>query len=369
MKIGIDASPLMVSSGGIRRYTENLILSLSQIDSQNDYMLFGAPPRRCPPLRANFRCDGLTFPFKNWVDLLYLVGSADRIDFFHGTNYSSPLLDRRPSVLTVHDLTVHLFPESHPWMRRLWHRLLPTLCRRSARIIADSFNTKNDLVRLYGIPERQIDVIHLAAGPEFKPIEDVARLERVRRRHSLPDSFVLFVGSLEPRKKLETLIESMSIARKRGVPQHLVIAGDGDRRYRDQLRAVARRAGLDTERDVVFTGFVDDADLPALYSLSELFVFPSIYEGFGLPPLEAMSCGVPVILPNNSSFRELYSDCSMMIDEVVAGVLADAIQAVLEDAGLRSSLVKKGMERARSRAWESVAAETLEVYERATAGD
>jgi glycosyltransferase involved in cell wall biosynthesis len=245
--------------------------------------------------------------------------------------------------------------------------MLPLLCRKARRLIADSFNTKEDLIRHFGVAEDRVDVVHLAVSEEFQPVEDTAERERVRARYGLPESFVLFVGSIEPRKNLPWLMRSVKDLRDEGFPHKLVVAGDGEPGFVEELRQTALSLGLSLGEDVVMTGFVEDRDLPALYSCSDLFVFPSIYEGFGLPPLEAMACGVPVLLPENSSFTEYYSDCSLMVDLSEPAVLTEGIRTLLEDSDLCAQLVKKGLERAHSRSWEHVAAETVEVYERAAA--
>jgi len=372
MRVGIDAGPLKhARSGGIRRYTESLIRALGRQSPNNDYVLFRAPDAArldsLQELGDNFAWDQLEFPLKRWMDYFHLFGASDKIDFYHGTNYSAPLLAQQPSVLTVHDLTVQLFPEVHPRHRRLAHSMLPLLCRKARRLIADSFNTKEDLIRHFGVDEDRIDVVHLAVSEEFQPIEDAVERERVRTRYGLPESFLLFVGSIEPRKNLPWLMRSVKELRDEGFPHKLVVAGQGEPGFVEELRQTALSLGLSLGDDVVLTGFVEEADLPALYSCSELFVFPSIYEGFGLPPLEAMACGVPVLLPENSSFTEYYRDCSLMVDLSEPAVLTDGIRQLLEDSDLCASLVKKGLERAHSRSWDHVAAETIEVYERAAA--
>lgn len=370
MRIGIDAGPLAVRFGGIRRYTERLVCALARVDDRNEYVLYA--PAECRGRErvaphVEWEVSALPLKVKGWLDLVHLPGADGTLDLFHGTNYAAPLLARVPSVLTVHDLTVHLFPESHPRLRRLRHKLLPRLCRRSARIIADSYCTKSDLVEHYGIPSEKIDVVYLAAGEEFRPVGCVETLERVRERYELPQAFVLFVGSVEPRKNLPQLIRAMAMLQREGVEHSLVVAGDGQRGYVQQLRQLVRREGLELGRDVLFPGVVPDEDLPALYSLADLFVYPSLYEGFGLPPLEAMACGAPVLLPDNSSFHELYRECSLMLDLDRHGALVDAIRRLLWDPVLRDELVERGQKLGKSRSWEDTALETLEVYRRVIA--
>jgi len=369
MRIGIDAGPLAVPFGGIRRYTERLVRALARVDDRNEYVLYA--PAECggrERIAPHVEWETSVFPLKlkGWLDLIHLPGAEGTIDLFHGTNYTAPLLARVPTVLTVHDLTVHLFPKSHPRRRRLRHRLLPALCRRSARIITDSYCTKSDLVEHYGIPAEKIDVVYLAAGEEFRPVGCMETLVRVRERYALPETFVLFVGSVEPRKNLPQLVRAMATLIREGVEQRLVIAGDGPRRYMQSLRELVRREGLELGTDVLLPGVVLDEDLPALYSLADLFVYPSLYEGFGLPPLEAMACGAPVVLPDHSSFRELYSECSLMLDLDRPDVLVDAMRRLLWDHALRDEFVERGQKLAKSRSWEDTALETLEVYRRVT---
>jgi len=367
LRIGIDAYPLSVRGGGIRRYTENLLQGLSRVDGENEYLLCRARPgTKQREFGSSFAWDDQTLPMKRWIEQAWLLGDARNVDLFHGTNYFAPQFDRHPTVVTVHDLTVHLFPENHPLKRRLRHRLLPALCRRSARIIADSMTTKADIVKHYRIPEDKIDVVYLAAGDEFQPIHEESVLDLVRKRYDLPKSFVLFVGTLEPRKNLPTLLSAMGQLARSGFKRPLVIAGSGETRYVAALKAMARSHGLELEEDVVFTGYVDDLDLPALYTLCDLFVYPSIYEGFGLPPLEAMACGAPVLLSHNSSLSELYEKCSAFVNLADPDALPAMVQRILEDSHMRSRLLEQGLERAHARTWDDVARETLDVYSRAT---
>ncbi len=364
MRIGIDASPLGVRFGGIRRYTERLIRSLSRVDDQNEYLLYA--PGACHGENGFGRNvaweQDARFPLRSWTVLLHLGHADGKLDVFHGTNYGAPILNRFPTVVTVHDLTVQLFPRSHPFVRRMRHRLLPMLCRRSSRIIADSYCTKQDLVDRFGIRPEKIRVVYLAAGEEFHPISCSEELARVRSRYRLPDEFVLFVGSIEPRKNLPVLIRAMAELVREGVEHRLVIAGDGERGYVNLLHRLIREVGLEPGRDVILTGGVPEEDLPALYSSCDAFAYPSVYEGFGLPPLEAMACGAPVLLPNNSCFRELYQDCGLVHNLGAPELLASALRRLLWDPELRSELAETGLKLAKARTWEDTAAETLEVY-------
>lgn len=366
MRIAIDASPLAGPWGGVRRYTLGLLRALARVAPENDYELVGLPRGfTCRELGEGFSVHPQRMRLERFVDQFRLSAPVGPIDLFHGTNYTAPLWRSFPVVLTVHDLSVALFPETHPRRRRLRHRLLPTLCRGASRIIADSRNTMLDLVRCYGIPPERIDVIYLAAEERFHPVTDAAELEDIVARYALPERFVLYVGSVEPRKNLPVLLETLGTLRREGRPETLVIAGGGEPRYLAAIRRVIRNAGLVEGEDVRLTGPVDDADLPALYSLCTLFVYPSLYEGFGLPPVEAMACGAPVLIPHNSSLAELYEEASAFVDLTRPDGMVRAMRTLLDDAALRAELIEKGRKRAQSRSWEDIAAETLDVYRRA----
>jgi len=367
MRIGIDVGPLAAPAGGIPRYVERLVASLAALDSRHELVLCGALDRAlAPPALRPLRWDRRELPFQRWLKQLHPIG-AGRLDLFHATNYLPPLALRVPTVLTVHDLSVHLFPESHGPARRLRHRLLPLMSRRAARVIADSLNTKRDLVRCYGLPEEQIDVVYLAVGDEFRPVRDEAERERVRLRYRLPERFVLYVGSLDPRKNLAALIAAQARLRHAGCPLPLVLGGVGPARHVEALCAAAHAQGLRRGEALLLPGHVEDADLPALYSLCDLFVYPSLYEGFGLPPLEAMACGAAVLVPDNSAFSELYRDTQLLFDLDDPDALTGAMAALLGDRERRQQLAEQGRKRAFARSWESVAAETAACYERALA--
>ncbi|HVP31340.1 MAG TPA: glycosyltransferase family 1 protein [Myxococcota bacterium] len=365
MRIGVDVGPLAVRTGGIPRYVEKLVASLSGLECGHDFVLCGAiDPALAPPAVRPLAWDGRRVPLARWAKQLHPIG-AGSLDLFHATNYLPPLLARVPTVLTVHDLSVHLFPESHGWPRRLRHRLLPAMCRRAARVIADSLNTKRDLVRHYGLPDERIDVVYLAAGQEFTPVSDEAARSHARLRYRLPERFVLYVGSLDPRKNLVALIHAHARLRRAGCPLPLVLGGVGAPRHVERLRAEALAHGLVPGETLLLPGHVEDADLPALYSQCELFVYPSLYEGFGLPPLEAMACGAPVLVPDNSAFSELYRGTRLLFDLDDPAALTEAMAAALGDRARRQQIAEEGRKRAGARSWEDVAAETVACFERA----
>jgi glycosyltransferase involved in cell wall biosynthesis len=368
MRIGIDVTPLCLRSGGIPRYVEKLVAGLAEIDCPERFALCGpVEPAHLANLAPGVWRDRSGFPFEKLAKQIHPIG-AGRLDLFHATNYLPPLLLRSPTVLTVHDLTVQLFPSTHGAVRRLRHRLLPSMCHRAARIIADSHSTKHDLVRLFGLPESKIDVVHLAAGEEFHPVSDPDERERVRWRYGLPRHFVLYLGDLNPRKGLEALVKAHARLRRHGCPYPLVLAGEGDPLYVQSLQSAARARGLELGEGLLMPGHVSESDLPALYSICDLFIYPSAYEGFGLPPLEAMACGAPVLVPDNSAFSELYAGSPMLFKLDSTESLVEAMDRALTSREWRNKLVESGLKQAELRSWSTVAHETLACYRRALRG-
>jgi glycosyltransferase involved in cell wall biosynthesis len=231
---------------------------------------------------------------------------------------------------------------------------------RADLVLADSQSTKDDLVELLGVEADRIEVVYPGVEERFHPIENQALLEEVRRRYNLPPRFILGLGTLQPRKNFVRLIEAYSLLVTRHSSLQLVIAGGKGWLY-EEIFATVERLGL--EKKVVFPGFVADEDLPALYNLAELFVFPSLYEGFGLPPLEAMACGTPVITSDASSLPEVVGEAGLMVEATDVEGLTQAMQRVLEDSALRERMIAKGMKQAKKFTWEQAAAKLLSLYE------
>jgi glycosyltransferase involved in cell wall biosynthesis len=236
---------------------------------------------------------------------------------------------------------------------------------RADLILADSENTKDDLVELLGVPRSKVKVIYPGVDERFRPIKDELALNDVRERYELPSRFILSLGTLEPRKNLVRLIEAFSLLSLLSPfpfpfsPLSLVIAGGKGWLYEDIFRKVEE---LGLGERVVFTGFVSDADLPVIYNLAELFVFPSLYEGFGLPVLEAMACGTPVVTSNSSSLPEVVGEAGLMVDPMDVEGLAEAMWRALSDHPLRERMIRSGMRRARGFTWEKSAEELLSLY-------
>ncbi len=286
----------------------------------------------------------------------------DDIDVFHSTYYPIPPMVDTKTVLTVHDVRLMRFPETYSRARYWFLKLaVPYSVKRADKIIADSDFTKEELVKLLGVPREKIAVVHPGANPRFKPIRDQTSLKRVKAKLSLPDRFVLFVGHLEPRKNLARLVEAFSILKsKTKLPHKLVILGRESWGYEPVFEAAERHNECS---DIVFTGYVDEDDLPLVYNLADALAFPSLYEGFGLPLLEAMACGVPVVTSKVSSLPEVAGKAAILVDPYNVEEIADGLAAVLEDEALRQALINKGLDRAKKFRWEEAAAQIIHAYE------
>lgn len=370
MRVAIDVSPAVHHRAGLGRYAQELTAALLDAPSEHEYVAFyhqraGAqvdpPLDRLPHLTTSLSVK----PWRMRALLGHLTGLAeDRllpgIDLFHATDHLLPRLNRVKTVFTLHDLIFRLYPETHkPLNRWFLTRAMPQFLRSANAVIAVSKNTKRDAVRFYDLDEAKIHVIYEGVNPRFcpAPAEDVAR---VRRTHGLPERFILSLGTFEPRKNLTVLLEAYQHLLDQGSELRLVIAGKKGWLYRGFFE---RLHDLGLEDQLVFPGFVPEADLPALYSAAEMFVFPSLYEGFGLPVLEAMACGTAVVSSNAASLPEVAGDAALMVDPHSVGDLVQAISTLSENENLRQELEAKGQRQAKKFSWEKTARETLDVYQ------
>ena len=288
-----------------------------------------------------------------------------RIDVFHGMDHVGiPLVGRTGKyVVTIYDVIPLILPETFtPRHRTIVRFALARIRREAERVIVPSHATKRDVVRHVGLPEDRVVVTPGGCESRFRPVHSEGALRRVAARYGLPSRYVLAVGTLEPRKNLTALLEAFArLRRGRALDPRLRVVLAGARGWLDEpIFRTVRALGL--ERAVHFPGFIDDDDLPAVYSGAALFVFPSLYEGFGLPPLEAMACGVPVVTSNVSSMPEVAGDAAVLVDPRDVDGLASAIARVLGDAALRASLRAAGIARARQFSWETTARRTLDAY-------
>ena len=284
----------------------------------------------------------------------------DRLDLFHYTDHSLSILQRtRPVIITVHDIAYIRFPWLFNRSGQIYKQYINDRSIRKADIIiVPSFSTKKDLTHLFGIRSEKIRVIYHGVESRFRHISNV---EEYRLRNNLPIKMILNVGTLEPRKNVVTLIKAFKKLRKLGFKDYkLVIAGDKGWLYKQIFKEIELS---DLQKEILFLGIVEDEDLPMLYNCADVFVYPSLYEGFGLPPLEAMACGIPVITSNTSSLPEVVGDAGIMVGPDDVNSLCEAMYNVLKGKELRHHMSKKGLERAKLFSWKETAKKILEIYD------
>jgi len=369
MRICVNASPAVHHIAGLGRYTQELMAALLDIDSENEYVAFynrpsearvDPPLDRLPHLTTNLD----TKPWRMSALVAHFARiSQDRlfpgIDLFHATDHLLPRLTRSKSVFTLHDLVFRFYPHTHKPLNRWFLTLMmPRFLKAADAVIAVSQSTKRDAVQTYGIDEAKITVIYEGVSDHFRRASPDA-IVAVRHKYSLPNEFILSLGTIEPRKNLTSLLEAYHALRNEGSPPGLVIVGKKGWLYSGFFN---RMYELGLEHDVVFPGFVPDEDLPALYSAADLFVFPSLYEGFGLPVLEALACGTPVVASNASSLPEVAGEAALLVDPSSVEALVQAVKDVLGNRGLREDLRERGPKQAAKFSWQRAARETKAVY-------
>ena len=365
MRIAIDARKL--HDYGIGTYVRNLVRQLARQANDDHYVLLCRPDDEAFVRELGPRFEPLVehaghYSIREQISVPMTLRRA-RIDLFHAPHYVVSPLTTQPTVVTIHDC-IHLrFPQYLPnRAARLYAKTMMRMAaRRARRVLTVSQASKEDILRYLHVPAEKVEVIYnalderLAAPPTS---EDIAR---VRERFQLTSPFLLYSGNIKPHKNIDRLIEAFAILHGRGVTNaKLLILGDEISKYPNLRRMVHR---FQLHQHVRFLGFVPDATLAALYRLADLFVFPSLYEGFGLPPLEAMAAGTPVITSNVSSLPEVVGDAAILIDPTDAGAIADAMARVLGDAALRAELIRRGHERVKMFSWERSVARTREVYQ------
>jgi glycosyltransferase involved in cell wall biosynthesis len=378
---GLDATPLLGRRTGIGRYVaeiaDGVLAGLSPEERLVLYAgtfrlnpLFGVshePLRRLaadPRVRVRRQWVPLSVSHAVWnrMDWPPLEFVAGRMSTFHGTNFQLPPLSRGRGIVTVHDLAFLSCAGSvpHGVAERL-DRTVSESVRRADHVIADSECTRGDVIVLLGAAPERVSVVHLAAGAAFRPpVDPEADRRRLAARYGLRFPNVLFVGTTNPRKNLARLLPAFAAARRRaGLPHVLVLVGDPGFAHASVLSQIE---ALGLRDAVVMPGYTDDADMPAIYGAADMLAFPSLYEGFGLPALEAMSVGCPVLTSSVSSLPEVAGDAAVLVDPTSVDAIDAAIERVLTDAALRASLVERGLRQAAKFSWARAAAEHLRLY-------
>jgi glycosyltransferase involved in cell wall biosynthesis len=373
LHIGIDAHAVGTGLAGNETYIANLVEALAEVDTSNRYTLYVTKPAavaRFAGRWSNFAVRR-TLPQTPLVRIPVTLSAELRrrpVDLLH-VQFTAPPFAPCPVVATIHDLAFEHLPVT--FKRRSWMQLRLTVrrtARRAAQIITVSEYSKRDIVETYGVAPDRVTVTHEAAAAHFRPVTDGRELRRVRQLYGIAGDYILAVGSVQPRKNLARLVRAYSDLRRRPdqakLPR-LVVVGKLAWLYEETLRAV-EECGV--RGDVTFTGYVPEGDLPALYSGALCFAYPSFFEGFGLPPLEAMRCGAPVLVGDRTSLPEIVGDGGLLVDPFDTAAISAALARLIDDEGLRRTLRERGLARAARFDWRETARKTLEVYQRATGG-
>jgi glycosyltransferase involved in cell wall biosynthesis len=370
--VGLNAHLLSLGSGyrsaGMTWYIYNLLAHLPEADRGIRYTAFlsekdygGSPGLKLQ--RSRLPTDRPAVRIV-WEQLIQpSVARRAGLDLIHGLAFVGPMGSGCPFTVTVHDLSFLFYPQGFRTLNRLYLRLFARLsARRARRVIAVSESTKRDVVEQYGVAPEKVDVVYNGVDPVFRPLP-ADQVSAFRAHRGLPDHFILFVGTLEPRKNIARLLQAY--AQLPGArPPFMFVGGKGW--FYDEIFTLVERLELGTE--VHFVGYVPADDLPMWYNAADLFVYPSLYEGFGLPPLEAMACGTPVVTSTASSLPEVVGQAALLVDPADTGALARAIERGLADADLRAQMRAEGLARVAGFSWRETARRTADSYRQALFG-
>lgn len=369
MHIGIDAHALGARQGGNETYIKNLILALAELDQQNQYTIYFSEPVAAREWRerwANFTVRLLPSPTPLVRVPIALAFELRRrpVDVIH-VQYTAPPFCSMPIVTTIHDLAFEHFPETFTRRGKTQLRLtVRRTARRAAHVLTVSEFSRQDIIKTYRMPPEKITVAHNGCEALFTPPPSstaIDEAETIKKKFGITGDYLLAVGSLQPRKNLIRLLRAYARLRSqyKDFQPQLVLVGRRLWLYQEILREI-RQQGF--ARDVIVTDYIDDRDLPGLYRSALALVYPSIFEGFGLPPLEAMACGTPVITSNTSSLPEVVGDAALLIDPYSEDSILQALLKIVGDEQLRSRLSAAGIQRARQFSWQTAAKKTLAVY-------
>lgn len=372
-RIALDYTPAFEQTGGIGRYARELIAALAIIDSSRSYRLFvaGATKAQLPqPPAENFTWKPTRISTKWLARLWHRIGLplpveafTGPVDLFHATDFVlPPTRTGTRTLLTVHDLSFIRVPSAaSPPLKAYLDAVVPRSVEAADHVLADSAATKSDLIDLYGTRADKITVLYSGVDSGFSQVSDPMELERVRVKHGLEQaSYLLSVGTLQPRKNYSRVIEALSEVRRLGHDLHYVVAGGGGWLEDEMRQTIERREMTDC---VHLLGLVEDRDLPALYSGARMLAMVSLYEGFGLPVLEAMACGTPVVTSNLSSLPEVAGDAALLVDPYDTGAIRDAILELETDADRRAQLIQAGLLQAKRFSWMRAAKQLRSIYD------
>lgn len=384
MRICIDARCLIEGRRtGVEEYALGLLLNLFALDRKNEYILFFTSwkkPKFDFSVLAKFsnvkikkikipnKFLNFSFWYLNWPKIDKLVGGADAV-FFPNIIFGATSKNAKV-IATIHDLSFERYPEYFSWKRRFWHIFINSkkICRRADRIIAVSNSSASDIASLYGIEKEKISVIPSAISDNFCITDrNDNKLIEVKEKYNLPFKFILYLGTIEPRKNILGIIRAYNRLQEFAVENKneeitrykLVIAGSPGWLGEEIFEEIEKSK---FKEKIILPGFIEDCDKPFIYNLSSLFIYPSFFEGFGFPPLEAMACGVPVIASNNSSLPEICGSAAILIDPYKPEEIFEAARQILSDKTLREKLIQKGLEKSKEFNWKKTAQKTLKMF-------
>jgi glycosyltransferase involved in cell wall biosynthesis len=369
MRLGFDARLVYYQQAGIGQYILQLVQGLAGLTKPNlqktsVHELWVLRSRKAPPLELPswVRQAKLWTPSHHRLEstALRVELAGKRLDLLHSPDFIPPFGGRFHSVITIHDLNFIHYPQFLTAESARYYGQIHRAVERADHILTDSNWTRDDVINHFDVPPERVTTVHLAAGPDYRPITDRQEIRRAVTRYGLPSSYIIFVGTLEPRKNVPTLLKALRGLHDQGYDAHLAIVGRKGWLYEDIFSAVTDLKLADC---VHFLENVTNQDLARLYSAACCLALPSFYEGFGLPPLEAMACGTPVVVSNRSSLPEVVGDAGLIIDPDSPEELGEALRRLLEDSELRSSLGQQGLMRSSEFSWRRAAHQTMTVYE------
>ncbi len=366
MKIGIFADRIGSKGGGLETYERGLIKGFMELEKRNNYVIFGCshhaieknlgshPRFTYSTVSKNSKIIrlSLSLPYelaKNNLDLVHIC-------------MVPPLFCPQKYIMTVHDLAPFIHPELFP--KKILLRLNPLLKRgikRAAKIIAVSETTKRDVIRLFGIDEHKIAVIYHGIDSQYKSCEDKKEAVTILKKYGISDKYILYVGRIQARKNILRLIRAFQLLKQKTRLEHkLVLVGKMMWESKDINKEIDK---LDIREDLILTDHASYSDLPCFYNKADAFIYPSLFEGFGLPPLEAMACGTPAIVSNVTSIPEVVGDAALFVDPYDISSIAEGMEKLLSNDNLKKDLIKRGFHRAKQFSWKETAKKTLSVYE------
>jgi glycosyltransferase involved in cell wall biosynthesis len=371
MRIGIDATALPPQPVGAGNYIIHLIRTLTGMTSDHEFVVFAQPSGpNLIDLSEKSSVEWVIVDERSsgsrliW-EQLYLPNLVRKsgVDLLHSLHYTRPVRLPCKSVVTFHDMTFFLYPELHTWARRQYFpRMMKYSAGKADELITVSDSTRDDLIRILQIDPHKVTTTHLGVNPGFKPTVDEDKKKKIAEKYNLPEKFILYVGLVEPRKNLPVLIDAYKQLIENDLDYELVLVGRYGWMYEEVLEQVRK---LNLQHAVRFLGYVPQEDLPLVYNLASLFVYPTIYEGFGLPALEAMACGIPVITSAVSSLPEIVKEAGLLTPVNDTNALFETMVTALTNEDLRKDLIRKGPERAAEFSWSKTAQLTLQVYQKA----